>query len=96
MLWYLFTRIREIFKIVSKDQTYEQYYETLVKSDWVHIKERDHISENQFGFMSRRSTIKVIYLSWDLLERYQSKERLTYGIHWLKKTYDRVPRKILW
>ena len=45
------------------------------------LRKETHVSENQFGFMSGRLTTKVIYLVRSLMEKYRSKERLTYGFH---------------
>ena len=50
------------------------------------LKKEMHISDNQFDFMPRRPTMEVIYFLWNLMEKYRSKERLIYGIHWLKKS----------
>ena len=45
------------------------------------LRKETHKSENQFGFMPKRSTIDGIYLLRGLIERYQSRERLAYNIH---------------
>ena len=55
------------------------------------------ISENQFGFMSGRSTTEVIYLLRRLMERYQSTHKDLYMVFIdLEKDCDRVPRDVLW
>ena len=61
------------------------------------LRKEEHISENQFGFVPRRSIAKAIYLLQSLMEKYQSRER---DIHMvfidLENAYDKVSREILW
>ena len=55
------------------------------------------ISENQFGFMSSRSTIEAMYLLRKLMDMYRDRK---VDLHMmfidLKKAYDRVPHEVLW
>ena len=44
------------------------------------------LSEKQFGFMPRKSTIEVIYLLMRLIEKYREEERPSYGLYSLRKS----------
>ena len=55
------------------------------------------ISENQFGFMSGRSTTDAIHLLHQLIERFRERKRNLHMVFIdLKKAYDKVPREVLW
>lgn len=53
------------------------------------------VSENQFDFMSKRSTMEVIHLLKRLIERYQEKKHDLHMFLLIWKRHDKVSRKIL-
>ena len=60
-------------------------------------RKETYILENQFDFMSGRSIIEAIYLVWNLMEKYRSKERNLHMIFInLEKAYDGILSEILW
>jgi len=61
------------------------------------LRENVKISENQFGFMPERLTTKAIHLLRQLIERFRKRERNLHMVFIdLEKTYDKMPREVLW
>ena len=61
------------------------------------LRQNIKISENQFGFMLGQSTTEAIHLLRQLIERFrESKRNLHIVFIDLEKTYDKLPRDVLW
>ena len=60
------------------------------------LRQNVKISENQFGFMSGRSTTEVIHLLRQLIQRFRERGRNLHMIFIdLEKAYDKVLREVL-
>jgi hypothetical protein len=56
-----------------------------------------NVAKNQFGFMLERSTMEAIFLIRQLMKRYMEQKKDMHIIFIdLEKTYDKVPRNVMW
>jgi hypothetical protein len=56
-----------------------------------------HITMNQFGFMSGRSTMEVIFLIKHVMERYKELKKDFHMVFIdMEKAYDKIPKKLMW
>jgi hypothetical protein len=56
-----------------------------------------NVTENQFGFMAGRSTMEMIFLIRQLMKRCRVQKKHLHIIFIdLEKSYDKVPRNVMW
>ena len=61
------------------------------------IRQVVSIDDSQFGFVPGRGTTDAIFVVWQLQEKHiAAKKRLYMAFVDLEKTFDCVPRKVIW
>jgi hypothetical protein len=62
-----------------------------------HLRGVTNVTENQFGFMSGRSTMGAIFLIRQLMERCRDQKKDLHMIFIdLEKVYDKLSRNVMW
>jgi hypothetical protein len=61
------------------------------------LRRMTSVTKNQFGFMPGRSTMEAIFLVRQLMERYKQQKKELYMVFiYLEKTYNKIPRNVMW